>query len=160
MRHYFLDTSALVKLYVIEPGSRRVRDMVRSASVSPETVQVMVCDLVHPEAASALCQTMDGPLAPKRGIGRSETRKLPGELARDLRGDGVMAVTESARFMTAAANLVWKHRLRGADAVHLATALNVRGWLPKESEFYFVGSDRAQNAAAAAEGLEVLDPTF
>ena len=53
---------------------------------------------------------------------------------------------------------MWKHKLRGADAVHLATALATRQDVPLDSEFYFVSSDVALNRAAVAEGLEVIDP--
>ena len=48
--------------------------------------------------------------------------------------------------------------VRGADAVQLATALAVRMDLPEDAEFYFVSSDVSLNAAAAAEGLAVIDP--
>jgi len=60
--------------------------------------------------------------------------------------------------MGTAATLVWKHRLRGADAVHLATALAVREEMAEKTEFYFVSSDVALNRAAQAEGLVVIDP--
>lgn len=159
MRHYFLDTSALVKLYVSEPGSRRVRDMVRSARVSPHTVGVVVCDLAHPEAASALCALLDAPDAAKRGLGKLAARKLPGEVARDLWNGEAITVAQAEGLMATAADLVWKHRIRGADAVHIAAAIALKTSLPKGSELYFVGSDRHQNAAAAAESLAVLDPT-
>jgi predicted nucleic acid-binding protein len=60
--------------------------------------------------------------------------------------------------MDAAAALVWKHRLRGADAVHLATALEVRKNVSNGAEFYFVSTDALLNRAATAEGLAVIDP--
>jgi len=69
-----------------------------------------------------------------------------------------MEVTPADRHMNAAAALVWRHSLRGADAVHLATALAVREEMVEETEFYFVSSDLSSNRAAQAEGLAVIDP--
>jgi hypothetical protein len=69
-----------------------------------------------------------------------------------------MEVTPADRHMNAAAALVWRHSLRGADAVHLATALAVREEMADETEFYFVSSDLSLNRAAQAEGLAVIDP--
>jgi hypothetical protein len=158
VRSYFLDSSAVAKLYLIEPGSKRVRDMVRSARSSPSSTQVYICDLAHPEAASALRQIADGPDASKRGIGSLERKTLPLALANDLHSGGVLIVGESSQVMLAAAALVWKHRLKGADAVHLAAAMEFQALLPWGTEFYFVGADKQQNAAAEAEGLEVIDP--
>lgn len=159
MRHYFLDSSAITKLYVLEPGSKRVRDMMRSARSFPRSTQVFICDLAHPETASALRQIVDGTDAAKRGIGSLERRTLPGDLIQDFRRGGVLNISEASQVMDAAADLVWRHRIKGADAIHLAAALEIRASLPLGIEFYFVGTDRQQNAAAKAEGLEVIDPT-
>jgi hypothetical protein len=56
VRSYFLDASAVVRLYAVEVGSRLVRDIVRSAGASPPTAQAVVCDLSLPETVSALLQ--------------------------------------------------------------------------------------------------------
>ncbi|MFL5537867.1 MAG: hypothetical protein ACJ8J0_02690, partial [Longimicrobiaceae bacterium] len=61
MRHYFLDASAVVKLYAVEPGSRRVKDMVRSAAVEPPAARIVVAGLTHPEAVSGITQAAFAP---------------------------------------------------------------------------------------------------
>ena len=158
MRNYFLDTSALVKVYSEEEGSRRVRAIIKGVHSVPALNRVIVSVLAHPEAASALGQIMIGPEAARRGFGSYDRRTLPDVLARQL-GDGTrLDVTPADAHMQTAAALVWKHRLRGADAVHLATALAIRGEMTEESEFYFVSSDVSLNRAAQAEGLAVIDP--
>ena len=156
MRHFFLDTSALVKAYSEEAGSRRVQNIIRGAKVQPPANRLVASTLVHPETASALAQILDGPTAANRGFGQLHRQELPGSLGGDLNTRVFLAPADP--HMDSAAALVWKHKLRGADAVHLATALATRQDVPVDAEFYFVSSDVALNRAAAAEGLEVINP--
>jgi predicted nucleic acid-binding protein len=158
VRNYFLDTSALVKAYSEERGSDRMRALLRGLTMVPPLNRVIVSTLVHPEAASALGQIMAGPDAARRGFGAHDRRTLPSVLARQLGDESSMELTPADPHVHAAAELVWKHRLRGADAVHLASALAVREELSEDSEFYFVSSDGSLNRAARAEGLAVIDP--
>jgi hypothetical protein len=124
--------------------------------VSPPDNRVLVSMLAHPETASALVRILDGPDAARRGFGGLHRRRLPKALAQEL-GTGFV-LSHADPHVDAAAALVWKHRVRGADAVHLATAIAARRDLPSEAEFYFVSSDTSLNGAAAAEGLAVIDP--
>jgi predicted nucleic acid-binding protein len=83
---------------------------------------------------------------------------LAAEFAADVKGtDGAAprfaVVTLDNAILTAAARLVGRHPLRGYDAVQLATALAVARKVPGTR---FVSFDNALNAAAAAEGLQVL----
>jgi uncharacterized protein len=155
VRHYFLDTSALVKLYALEKGSTRVQAAVRAAT---HGTQVFVCDLVHPETASALYQAAHGPNPARRGLSRASARFALGKLKQDLAPGSSIVVIGATGLMENAADLAWKHGIRGADAVHLAAALFARRMATPYGDFHLVSSDRALNAAAAAEGLEVYDP--
>jgi hypothetical protein len=53
------------------------------------------------------------------------------------------------------------HGLRGYDAVHVATALEIRDQQTTQGQVQltFVSADREQLTAAAAEGLQVEDPS-
>jgi hypothetical protein len=62
VRNYFLDASALVKVYSEEEGSQRVRSMLRGLTTVPAISRVVVSVLAHPETASALGQIMLGPM--------------------------------------------------------------------------------------------------
>lgn len=83
---------------------------------------------------------------------------LSADFAADVKGtDGAAprfaVVSLDNAILTAAARLVGRHPLHGYDAVQLATALAV---LEAEPSTRFVSFDTALNAAAAAEGLQVL----
>ncbi len=56
-----------------------------------------------------------------------------------------------------AESLILRHRLRSADALHLAAALDTRRWMGG-GRLRFITADREQAAAARAEGLAVLIP--
>lgn len=158
MRNYFLDTSALVKAYAWEKGSSRIRNIFRGSNTVPQENRIIVSVLAHPECASALSTILAGTRASQRGLGAYERRHLPGMLADQFGEHAGWVVTPADPRASAAAVLAWRHRVKGADAVHLASALAVREELTEGSEFYFVSSDDSLNRAAAAEGLAVIDP--
>ena len=157
MRNYFFDTSAFVKAYAIEDGSRRVRAILSGVDAVPPENQVVLSGLAHPEAASALRAIMSGPDAARRGFGAHERKTLPGVVAGQFGTLSPLEISQTDPHLADAAALAWRHQLKGADAVHLATALALRQAFVGV-EFYFVSSDVALNRAAAAEGLDVLDP--
>jgi len=93
-----------------------------------------------------------GELRPDRAAG------LAAEFAADVKGTGL----EAPRFtlvlvddvtLAAAASLVARHPLRAYDAVQLATALAV---IEADPSMRFASFDAQLNAAAAAEGLQLL----
>jgi hypothetical protein len=71
LRTCFFDTSAVVRLYTVEPGANVVRDLLRSAAREQAAVQVVVCDLARPETVSALRRIATGPNAAPRGLSRA-----------------------------------------------------------------------------------------
>ena len=91
----FLDTSALVKLYVEETHSAAVREWVAEAEV------VAVCRVAYPEAVSALSRRMRAGDLPKSGYGVA---------SRALRRDWDRLAVVG---------------LRGFDAIHLSSAMAV-----------------------------------
>jgi PIN domain nuclease of toxin-antitoxin system len=67
VRHYFLDTSALVKVYSVEAGSTQVQNIIRGARLRPPQNRIVISALAHPETASAIVQSRRGDGAPHRG---------------------------------------------------------------------------------------------
>ncbi len=108
----YLDASAIVKLYVEEPGSPDVARMVEMANVVGTALVTMV------EVYAALARAARRRMIPKKKAEASARIFLRqwGQLHR-------LRITEHT--VERAAGFAWKYGLRGYDAVHLASAL---GW--------------------------------
>jgi predicted nucleic acid-binding protein len=134
----YIDTSALVKMLVDEPGTATVEQLwVASTSV-------MCCEIGYVEARAAL------------GAAVRVGRVTPAEVrtARQTL-DGLWAqldvVTVTTVLIRRAADLAEAESLRGYDAIHLAAAL----LLPVDT---FASSDTRLCDAAARQGLNVSNP--
>jgi predicted nucleic acid-binding protein len=146
----FLDTSAAVKRYVAETGSAWVRQVTDASGGN----RVYLSALAGPEMVATLVRgaRSQPPLA------RQLTRLLAAfqtdwtNLFRTIEVDG--------RVIASAMRLAESHGLRGADAVHLATALELQRQRDASGRaaITFVSADRDQLAAAAQEGLQAEDP--
>jgi predicted nucleic acid-binding protein len=109
----YLDTSALVKLYVQEPGSEMVRKLVDEASV------VATSKVAYAEARAALARGFrDGLLQEK------DYRQVVAALQNDWPSYLALEVSDSLVWL--AGELAEKHRLRGFDSIHLAAALTLK----------------------------------
>ncbi len=137
----FLDTSALVKLYVEEAHSDAVREWVDGAEV------VASCRVAYPEAVSALNRRMRaGDIA----------KKAYDAASRALRRDWDRIAVVDFREIEAG-RLAAKHGLRGFDAIHLSSALTIATH-PAGPDVVFSSFDAALNRAASRERLHVLPP--
>ena len=137
----FLDTSALVKLYVEEAHSAAVRDRVDEAEV------VAACRVAYPEAVSALSRRMRAGDLSKSAYGVA---------SRALRRDWDRLAVVDFREVEAG-RLAAKHGLRGFDAIHLSSAMTI-ALAPTGPDLLFSSFDAALNRAAAGERLQVLSP--
>lgn len=158
MRTYFFDTSAVVRLYTTEPGALHVRDLIRSASLNETVATVLVCDLARPETFAALRKIATGPDAARRGLSRAALRQMLPSVRRDFGGQERFFVVPASPSMIVAADIAERHPIKGADAVHIASALAARDAAPVPDRFFFVTDDVAQSRVAEAEGLQVLRP--
>lgn len=159
MKHYFLDTSALVKLFVSEEGADQVRRIVRWGRGGSAGVQVVVCDLAYPECVAALRQLLQRGLGGRRGISHAALRRTMPELHTLFEERESLFVVETSKVVTESAHLAARHHVKGADAVHIAAARSVSDAVPAGDEFWFVTADTRQSNAARDEGMAVLDPT-
>jgi predicted nucleic acid-binding protein len=158
MTTYFLDSSAVVRLYALEPGERLVRNLVRSAAAFPANSEVVVCDLAYPETVAALHRIARGNDAARRGLSAAALRLILPQVRQDLTPGSELLVMPASDFMARAAQLAERRVVQGADAVHIAAALEVRNFVQPGDRFVFVSDDIAQCRAAEGEGLEVLRP--
>jgi predicted nucleic acid-binding protein len=131
----YLDTSALVKLYVREAGTDDTRAQLDAASM------VATSRVAYPEARAALARRQR-----EAAITRAALARAVAALDRDL---GHFVVVElSAKVAKRAGDLAERRALRGFDAIHLASALEVEeltGVVPTFCCF----DDRLREAASA-----------
>ncbi len=137
----YLDTSALVKLYLIEEGAEAVRTAVAQAAL------VVTSAIAYVEARAAFVRRRrEGALS--AGEHRRTTRDLDADWPRYLAIEVVTPIIREA------ARLAETHRLRAYDAVHLASATAARRRLA--GPVIFATWDGTLENAATREGLEPL----
>ena len=137
----YLDTSALVKLYVDEEGTPVVRGAVDQAEL------IATSAIAYVEARAAFSRRYwEG------GLSRRAHRGLRRDFERDW--PRYLIIEVAAPVIRDAARLADSHRLRAYDAVHLASARTVSGRIARP--LMFASWDAALERAAAREGLEPL----
>lgn len=134
----YFDTSALLKLLVDEPGAPAAFDAWVGAEV------VVASTLLYPEATAALARA-------RRGRRLTSLAALMAFRVLDHLIEQVQLVEPSQRLLWEAASMARGHRLRGYDAVHLASALAM---CPDT----VVTADADLAAAARQAGLAVVVP--
>ena len=131
----FLDSSALAKRYVQEPGSARVDEILFLASSLGIS---MIC---VPEVVSALCRRRR-----ERKLSAQQYRKAKQALLEEIGDASVVNVTDQV--VGRAVELLERWPLRSSDSLHVASAAEWGADL-------FVSADDQQCAAARGYGLRV-----
>lgn len=136
----YLDTSALVKLYVREAGSAAVR------AARDRTEVLATSRLSYVEAHAAAARR-----AREGGLSQKASERFAQDLRRDWPCYAVIEVSEIV--CSLAVELVGRHPLRAADALQLASALFLRE--STGQPILFLCFDERLLAAAQGEGLAV-----
>ncbi len=135
----YLDTSALVKLYVVEPHSNKVRGWAEEAEI------VATCRIAYPEALSAMNRRFR-----QKDMTDKEYKIMVSRFTEDWDHFAVIDFDEIE-----AGRIVKSYGLRAFDAVHISAAKllnsNSDGIALSFSSF-----DEKLNAAARVEGFSVL----
>ena len=147
MSVYYLDTSALVKLYVREPGTEQ---MLRLANPSGgNTLTILALTRVEFRAAVRR-RERDGDVA--REVADKLITRMEGHLTSLF---VVQPLTDLV--VQEAAALLDRNALRAYDALQLAGCLLLHSKVGEQPTF--VCADRQLIKAAEDEGLTVFDPT-
>lgn len=136
----YLDTSALVKLYVSEEGSRTLRAFASRSEALATSV------LAYAEARAAFARLLRG--------GGTNPRQHKRRLHRlNLDWDDYVRIDLTPELARAAGDLAELHGLRGFDSIHLASGL----WLKERSAsgLAFAAYDRRLHSAAALAGMTI-----
>lgn len=136
----YLDTSALVKVYVEEAGSANVREKADQAD------GLATSRVAYAEARAALARKLR-----EHGLTRVSYRSVVEDLTQDWEDYFVVDVSDGV--VKFAGVLAEKHALRGMDAIHLASALTL-GKQAGESVL-FSCFDGHLTVAARKEGLRI-----
>lgn len=130
----YLDTSSLVKLYVVEAGSDAVRELVEKATIVATSV------IAYAEARAAFAR-----LRRERALRPARFVTIKRQLDEDWPSYLVLDVTTS--LSRAAGDLAERHRLRGYDSVHLASFAEIARLAgPRQARFSSF-DDRLNRAA-------------
>jgi predicted nucleic acid-binding protein len=133
----YFDTSAVVPLLVVEPGSARAAMLWNGAD------RVVSARLVYPEGRAALAHA--------HRLGRLTARQLRSVVDElDARYEELDLVEVDDGLARRAGQLAEVHGLRGYDAVHLAAADRLRG-----PDLVVVAGDGALLGAASTEGMAI-----
>ena len=147
---YFLDTSAVVKRYAPERGSRWIKGLIENPENSVTIVQICIV-----EVAAALARKV------RTGeISRDSCQKALTRFLADMdTGDYEIAKLDD-EVVSFAVGLTQRHPLRGYDAVHLAAAFVLNRALVEVglSPLIFVAADDVLCKAAEKEKLTVENP--
>lgn len=146
---FYLDTSAIVKIYHSERGSEVIDELLENSV--PED-QFHTSSLTLLEGISAIER-----LADLGQLDRALVRSALARFRRDIH-DRFHLWPISNEIIAEAASVVGQYRLRSADAIHLATALSI-SLLGLASQTVMVSSDRRLIRLTQAAGLAALDPT-
>jgi len=152
---YYLDSSAVVKLYIPEAGSGLVTALVtaRSGEVWENRIVFAKIGIVEVTAAIAKRRRM-------RDITLEEQKLFVQSFLGDCARRFALLKADDS-IIRSAVDLTQRHPLRGYDAVHLSTALTLNHSLLSAHlpPLTFVSADQIQCQAAEAEGLSILIPT-
>lgn len=145
---YFVDTSALVKLYVAEKGSVWMQQQVAGGFV--------VVSITYPEVISALARRVKGGT-----LTQAQYQQAKLLVEHDMQN--IFAQMDVSRTLCRhAADLAEQYTLRAYDSVQLAGALALKQhlFLTGQSAPTFLTSDHELLKAGPAEGLTVDDPNL
>lgn len=150
MSAFYLESSALVKRYSAEAGSKFVIKLLQPSSGN----RLYSAKITEIEVCAALTRKRKGLTMTAAAATKSIARFRRNFAARFVKSD----ITDS--IISDAIRLSDLHALRGYDAIQLAAALETnserisRGIAP----LTFVSADAELNSAAQAEGLAVENP--
>ena len=151
----YFDSSALVKYYLVEPGTSWVRSTIDRRTNSNWEHEIATSILSVAEVVSAF--------ASRRRAKEISSKLYDGIISRFLREGRrrCQLVAASEAVVDLAAQLIHRHPLRAYDAVQLATALRLNqilqeNWLPPLT---FVSAGGMLCDAARAEGISAENPS-
>jgi hypothetical protein len=148
---YYLDASAVVKRYADAPGSTWIRHLTNAQAHHT----IVRAEITLAEVAAALSAKHRAP----GGLTQAQRDRVLSRFLQDC-AEHYLLLPVDRPVIDRAVELTQRHRLRGYDAVQLATAL-VTGETLQAQHLpapVFVAADGDLLIAATAEGLQIENP--
>lgn len=146
MASVYLDTSALIKLYVEEEGTEQVAALTEEF----DGVRLIVLDITPLESRSAIRRRER-----EGDVSASDAERILTQIEEDVSSAFLVQPSTSA-VIEEAARLIDRRPLRALDALQLAGCLASRAGVPEAVTF--VCADARLCDAASREGLTALNP--
>lgn len=140
----YLDTSALVKKYVAEEGSENIVTIMKSPVIATSR-------LTYPEILSTLVRRFRG-----GDITNNKLKEILKAFESDWDCFTILDIHEELLPMIK--NLIEKYYLRGADSIHLSSAVWLKDTI--NEDVAFVASDINLLNAASSESLTIINPVI
>lgn len=140
---YYLDTSALVKRYFEEPGTENINQLLAQGRIYATSL------LTYAEMLAAFARKHKA-----RELPSAEYRNLVRQFEIEWKRFHIVSLKDDMIPLLRAA--IMKHHLRGADGVHLASALYLEQSI--HDEVMMIASDRELLIAAKKAKLRVMNP--
>ena len=136
----YLDTSALVKQYIQEAGSREVQKLIQASDHAGTSL------ITRAEMSAAMARAARLKILPAHGAHAAWDQFLE-------EWSSLSRLNVSRQIVDRASMLAWDFSLRGYDAIHLASAILWQETL--EAEIMLATFDRELWSAANKAGLSV-----
>ncbi|MGQ9890126.1 MAG: type II toxin-antitoxin system VapC family toxin [Aggregatilineales bacterium] len=140
MPAWYLDSSALVKRYIREAGSKWIASVTGDAGND-----IYLARLTGVEVTATIARRT------KPNVAARQIKRFRSDF-----NAGYIVIAMTVAHFDLAMNLAEKHRLRAADALQLAVALDVVRVM--RAPLTFVAADAELLGAARAEGLAIDNP--
>lgn len=152
MTAYFIDSSALVKRYVEEPGTSWVRSLTHRGTAN----QIYLARITVVEVTSAVARRRRGKFLSSR-----QASSMLSRFRKHLAGRYIVLEVTPA-LLSEAVKLANSHELRAYDAVQLAAAIELNNrWIKGGlGGIVLASADDDLNNAAQLEGLQVENPNM
>jgi hypothetical protein len=108
---FFFDTSALIKRYIAETGSKKVDDLFKTA------IQIIISPVTKVEIYSTINR-----LRSENAISKNDYSRLNEEIQYDFKFFKVLSFNQEIESLSV--HLIEKHQLKTLDSIQLASCLS------------------------------------
>ncbi|MBF8264382.1 MAG: putative nucleic acid-binding protein, contains PIN domain [Dehalococcoidia bacterium] len=149
MTLFYLDTSAILKMYKSENGSEFVEELIGQRKSGETLVSSLITAV---EVFSVASRMTKGNI-----LSRKEYDSLTSRFLADFTSHFQVEAVDNP-LIIASITITAIHGLRTADAIHLAAIQRAKSIVVEPEQFFAVTSDKEMIVACRTESIKVLNP--